>query len=77
MPDDTPPDSEGGPSPLLELLAILERDKTSGRIDQIMTRDITLLLAMINVEQFSEEAIKANVRTEVNASIAARLIMGP
>jgi hypothetical protein len=57
-------------------LSILEEEKRTGRIDEIISRDLNLLLEGNATTEANEEAIKANVRTTLNAKIASRLITG-
>lgn len=64
---------------LRAILQVLEDEKMSGRVDTQVSNDIGLLISVTR-QQFSAvstEAIKENVRTEVNTIMAVRLITRP
>jgi hypothetical protein len=71
-PPQTPPQS---PVDLLRAVAMkIEQMKTKSRFDEDMSGKATLLVAMFHLQDFSEDAFKANIKTEVNAKVLTRLI---
>jgi hypothetical protein len=64
------------PADLRRVLEILEQEKHSGMVDELISAHINLLMSVSNLSNISIDALKANIRTNVNAKMAARLIVG-
>ena len=64
---------------LRSILKVLEDEKSSGRVDTQLTNDVALLVSVTRLRagDLSPDVIKRNIKTQVNAIMAARLIAGP
>jgi hypothetical protein len=70
------PPVEQPPDPWRAFLSVLEEEKRKGRIDDIITQDVTLLLDEATAQVGSDDTIRANVRSVLNSKIAKRFGTG-